>query len=125
MGRALYNSDLQSVDPTTHATILANWFEAVAAFYNHYNNLAPCANKRYLQKGLRSIKNRNPFLINKLRTLLSKMKHELKNLLQDLEKAEANNLNNYKQLVAHTRVLNRLNREAETMRLLTSVESNN
>lgn len=124
MGRALYKSDLQSVDPTVHATILANWFEAVAAFYNHYNNLAPCANKYYLQKGLRSIKNRNPFLINKLRTLLSKMQHELKSLLLDLEQTETKNLDNCKQLVAHTRILNRLNREAETMRLLTSVESN-
>ncbi|MVM28576.1 hypothetical protein GO755_00935 [Spirosoma sp. HMF4905] len=120
MERRLNQNDPQLLDYSTEATVLTNWLEATSTFYIHYNQLAPFASKEYTQKDLHSFK--RPIPVNQLRSLLSKMKHELAKLLLDLDLTQTHNLactkGKYKQLIAHTRILNRLNQEAEAMSFL-------
>ncbi|GAB3726389.1 hypothetical protein [Spirosoma lituiforme] len=118
-------ADKLLIDQSTYTTVLANWFEAVSTFYNHYNQLRP-----YIaQVGINNVPsiNSGQCPVGQLRRLLSRMHRELDMLVQDMDQIDAPESNctrqQCKKLVNHTRVLTQLNQRAQTMCLLINLSA--
>lgn len=119
----------ESIDHSTYTTVLANWFEAVSTFYNHYNQLKPYADQLNTRKGSNTIQpvNSGQCPVGQLGKLLGQMHRELERLVQDMDQVENPGSNcirqQCKKLLDHTSILTQLNQRAQTMCLLINLSA--
>lgn len=119
----------QSIDQSMYTTVLANWFEAVSTFYNHYNQLQPYAAQSSARKGSNAVLpvHSGQCPVGQLRRLLGRMHRELEMLVQDMDQIDNPESScmrqQCKKLTNHTRILTQLNQRAQTMCLLINLSA--
>lgn len=111
---------ISSADESIAKSVLADWLGAAANFYNQYNKLMKLINNQLTaaQSRQRDMVYSASGPANKLISLSLTMRGELEKLVQDLDQLDCLNQystkQHYEKLIAHTLILNRLNRQAQT-----------
>ncbi|GAB3963254.1 hypothetical protein GCM10028805_65990 [Spirosoma harenae] len=130
MKNTIYPNANKAAIPYSYEASLNNWLEETATFYLYYKQLAPYVNQALVPQKIRLI-NRHlhcQCTVSQLRKFLSKMRTALKHLLHDMDVVDSDHVPVTSQfcrkLIAHTRMLHRLNEEARKMNLVAAMTEN-
>ncbi|GAB3806382.1 hypothetical protein GCM10028819_41650 [Spirosoma humi] len=118
-------NQLQTIN--TSFTILTEWAEATARLHENYNKLLACISPNKPEQTVSAAATRS-FVgqcpVDVLITLLVTMQKQMERLVIDMESVSCPNKSlpteNYKKLAEHTRIINKLNQQAQTKLLLTT-----
>ncbi|RYF65023.1 MAG: hypothetical protein EOO39_25590 [Cytophagaceae bacterium] len=119
-------NQLQTV--TTSFTTLTEWAEATASLLENYNRLLACVSSTKSEQTTGATPSRSYIgqcPVDALVTLLVMMQKQMEMLVADMEQvicpSQPVPTENYKKLAVHTRIINKLNQQAQTKLLLTTL----
>lgn len=118
-------NQLQTI--TTSFETLTEWAEATTRLHENYNRLVACVSPIKPEQTIGSAPSRSYIgqcPVDALVTLLVMMQKQMEMLVADMEPLICSNqpvpTENYKKLAVHTRIINKLNQQAQTKLLLTT-----
>lgn len=108
--------------------ILTEWAEATARLHENYNKLLACVRPNKPEQTTSEALSRSYIgqcPVDALVTLLVMMQKQMERLVADMEPlicpSQPVPIENYKKLAMHTRIINKLNQQAQTKLLLTTL----
>lgn len=108
--------------------ILTEWAEATASLHENYNRLLTCISPNKPEQTTSAAPSRSYIgqcPVDALVALLAMMQKQMEMLVADMEQvicpSQPVPTENYKKLAAHTRIINKLNQQAQTKLLLTTL----
>ena len=119
-------NQLQTIN--TSFKTLTEWAEATARLHENYNKLLACISPNKPEQTTGSAPSRS-FIgqcpVDAIVTLLVMIQKQMEMLVVDMEPLVYSNqpvpTENYKKLAVHTRIINKLNQQAQTKLLLTTL----
>ncbi|AKD56434.1 hypothetical protein [Spirosoma radiotolerans] len=120
-------NQLQTINTTFNT--LTEWAEATASLHENYTRLMACISQNKPEKKTRATSSGRLYIgqcpVDQIITLLKIMQEQMGRLVADMEQinypAQPVRAENYKKLATHTRIINKLNQQAQTKLWLTTL----